>query len=67
MDQSMTNEECKKLVNYYYQLATFALTMQDDMKNINCPEWEKIATDLLNISQDMNKFITTTMVSKICN
>ena len=62
----MTNEECKKLVNYYYQLATFALSMQDEMKTIQCPEWEKIASDLLNISQEMNKFITVTMVGKIC-
>lgn len=63
----MTNEEFKKLVNYYYQLATFALTMQDDMKNIQCPEWEKIASQLLEISQDMNKFITVNMVGKICH
>ena len=62
----MTNEECKKLVNYYYQLVTFALTMQDEMKAIQCPEWEKIASDLLQLSQEMNTYITNMMVGKIC-
>ena len=59
----MTNEECRKLVNYYSQLATFALTMQDEMKVIQCPEWEKIVSDLWNISQEMNKFINVKVMA----
>lgn len=63
----MTNEECKKLVNYYYQLATFALGMQDEMKAMNCPEGEKIAGELLGISQELNKFTTVHLVGKLCH
>lgn len=63
----MNNNDMKKLVNYYYQLSTFALQMQDEMKELNSPEWEKIACDLLEVSQEMNKFITTKMVEKLCH
>jgi hypothetical protein len=67
MDKSMTtNEECKKMVNYFYQLTTFALTMQDEMKSIESAEWDKISSDLLKVSQDMNKLIAVLVVGKIC-
>lgn len=62
----MTNADMKKMINYYYQLSTFALTMQDEMKELQSPEWEKIACDLLTVSQEMNKFITTQVVGKLC-
>ena len=62
----MTNNDLKKMVNYFYQLSTFALTMQDEMQEVASEEWNKIACDLLQVSQEMNKLITTQVVGKLC-
>ncbi len=63
----MTNSDMKKLVNYFYQLATFSLTMQEEIKELQSPEWNKIACDLIQVSQEMNKYLTTQLVGKICH
>lgn len=67
MDREFTNEEAKKLVNYYYQLTTFALSMQDEMKVMNASEWEKIACDLIKISNNMNEHLTKIITGKVCH
>lgn len=62
----MTNNDLKKMVNYFYQLSTFALTMQDELQDLASEEWSKISCDLLQVSQEMNKLITTQVVGKLC-
>lgn len=47
----MTKDELKKLVNYQYQLVTFALSMADDQQAN--PAWSSFAQKLLSVGGEM--------------
>jgi hypothetical protein len=49
----MKHDDLKKVLNYSYQLSTFALTIADEMKDHR--EWVEVANKLLAYSKEMNQ------------
>lgn len=62
----MNTEDVKKLVNYYFQLTTFALNMQTETKELQSDEWNNIVSQVLKVSQDMNQYVTKQVMEKVC-
>ncbi len=60
----MTNEEVRKLINYGYQIRTFALSLKDDTVIANQPEWKDFAKRLLVIGNQMAMSIDSTCNEK---
>jgi hypothetical protein len=58
----MNNEELKKVINYQYQLATFAITMYEEVKSND--EWRMHAEDLMASSLRMIRSIKGAMEAK---